>query len=174
MQDCLKSRDMFRLDACQMYSVKCMPEIPLIAWGQHGAHLGPTGPRWAACWPLELCYPGQSVWLFSLCNRSIANWILVALCHRRQIRISFHSTTIISDETSKTFIVNRLWSRVVSDINRCHHVAFLDSMSSLRCHACVMASQWQTMIIKARPPQTRTWTRTFKWIHFRSLKAWEG
>ena len=20
-------------------------------WGQHGAHLGPTGPRWAPCWP---------------------------------------------------------------------------------------------------------------------------
>ena len=26
--------------------------------GQHGAHLGPTGPRWAPCWPHELCYLG--------------------------------------------------------------------------------------------------------------------
>ena len=25
----------------------------------HGAHLGPTGPRWAPCWPHELCYLGQ-------------------------------------------------------------------------------------------------------------------
>ena len=24
--------------------------------GQHGAHLGPTGPRWAPCWPNESCY----------------------------------------------------------------------------------------------------------------------
>ena len=24
----------------------------------HGAHLGPTGPRWAPCWPHELCYVG--------------------------------------------------------------------------------------------------------------------
>ena len=24
--------------------------------GQHGAHLGPTGPRWAPCWPHKLCY----------------------------------------------------------------------------------------------------------------------
>ena len=24
----------------------------------HGAHLGPTGPRWA-CWPHELCYQGS-------------------------------------------------------------------------------------------------------------------
>ena len=33
---------------------------PLIArfWGQHGAHLGPTGPRWAPCWPHEPCYLG--------------------------------------------------------------------------------------------------------------------
>ena len=24
---------------------------------QHGAHLGPTVPRWGPCWPHELCYP---------------------------------------------------------------------------------------------------------------------
>ena len=29
-----------------------------IARCQHGAHLGPTGPRWAPCWPHELCYLG--------------------------------------------------------------------------------------------------------------------
>ena len=23
------------------------------SWGQHGAHLGPVGPRWAPCWPNE-------------------------------------------------------------------------------------------------------------------------
>ena len=28
------------------------------SWGQHGAHLGPTGPWWAPCWPHELCYLG--------------------------------------------------------------------------------------------------------------------
>ena len=28
------------------------------SWGQHGAHLEPTGPRWAPCWPHELCYLG--------------------------------------------------------------------------------------------------------------------
>ena len=25
---------------------------------QHGAHLGPTEPRWAPCWPHEPCYLG--------------------------------------------------------------------------------------------------------------------
>ena len=28
------------------------------SWGQHRADLGPTGPRWAPCWPHELCYLG--------------------------------------------------------------------------------------------------------------------
>ena len=28
------------------------------SWGQHGAHLGTTGPRWAQCWPHEHCYLG--------------------------------------------------------------------------------------------------------------------
>ena len=30
------------------------------SWGQNGAHLGPTGPRWAPCWPHELCYLGDT------------------------------------------------------------------------------------------------------------------
>ena len=28
------------------------------SWGQHGAHLGPTGPRWAPRLPHDLCYLG--------------------------------------------------------------------------------------------------------------------
>ena len=27
-----------------------------------GAHLGPTGPRWAPCWPHGLCYLGYFIW----------------------------------------------------------------------------------------------------------------
>ena len=34
-------------------------------WGQHGAHLGPTGPRWAPCWPHEICYLGEQLGLDS-------------------------------------------------------------------------------------------------------------
>ena len=30
------------------------------SWGQHGAHLEPRGPRWAPCWPHELCYQGNN------------------------------------------------------------------------------------------------------------------
>ena len=27
--------------------------------GQHGTHPGPTGPRWASCWPHEFCCLGS-------------------------------------------------------------------------------------------------------------------
>ena len=41
---------------------RCVPSCPWKqgSWGQHGGHLGPTGPRWAPCWPHELCYLGCS------------------------------------------------------------------------------------------------------------------
>ena len=31
------------------------------SWGQHVAHLGPVGPRWAPCWPHEPCYQCWSI-----------------------------------------------------------------------------------------------------------------
>ena len=31
------------------------------SWGQHGAHLGPVGLRWASCWPHEPCYQSQDL-----------------------------------------------------------------------------------------------------------------
>ena len=34
-----------------------MHQDPLLV-GQHGAHLGPIGPRWAPCWLHELSYLG--------------------------------------------------------------------------------------------------------------------
>ena len=37
----------------------------------HGAHLGPTGPRWAPCWPHELCYPGRFFFPFHQNKRNM-------------------------------------------------------------------------------------------------------
>ena len=34
--------------------------------GPTWAHLGPTGPRWAPCWPHELCYLGRLTSVFQL------------------------------------------------------------------------------------------------------------
>ena len=44
------------------------------SWGQLGAHPGPTGPRWAPCWPHEPCYLGTA-----LCRNtpSIYNQVLL-------------------------------------------------------------------------------------------------
>ena len=50
----------------------------------HGAHMGPTGPRWAPCWPHELCYLRRSGtrW-FECCQqiRLLAAIKLPVLCH---------------------------------------------------------------------------------------------
>ena len=42
------------------WPVTCSP-CQQSSWGQHGAHLGLTGPRWAPCWPHELCYLGRQL-----------------------------------------------------------------------------------------------------------------
>ena len=41
-----------------LLSVFIYTRISLIAnsWGQHGAHLGLVGPRWAPCWSHEFCH----------------------------------------------------------------------------------------------------------------------
>ena len=56
---------------CDFYVFSSFPlppsPLPLLHWlfpdsrvhgANMGAHLGPTGPRWAPCWPHELCYLG--------------------------------------------------------------------------------------------------------------------
>ena len=46
---------------CDVFCKGREDETPQIAklMGQHGAHLGPVGPRWAPCWPHEPCYQGH-------------------------------------------------------------------------------------------------------------------
>ena len=44
--------------------------------GQHGAHLGPVGPRWAPCWPHEPCYQGSMPLL-------LMSWLLVSTSHQQ-------------------------------------------------------------------------------------------
>ena len=45
----------FYRTCCLCISTKC----DYLIWkGQHGAFLGPTGPRWAPCWPHVLCFLG--------------------------------------------------------------------------------------------------------------------
>ena len=48
------------------------------SWGQHGAHLGPTGPKWAPCWPHEPCCKGYlSARLLLPPNFGFVHWLVV-------------------------------------------------------------------------------------------------
>ena len=47
---------------------KIKPPHSRVHWGQHGAHLGPTGLRWAPCWPHELCYLRCFMWHCTKCH----------------------------------------------------------------------------------------------------------
>ena len=38
--------------------------VSTVHGSQHGAHLGPAGPRWAPCWPREPCYLGHIYHVF--------------------------------------------------------------------------------------------------------------
>ena len=46
--------------------------------GQHGAHLGPVGLRWAQCWPREPCYQGTVVYIKkeTLMNDQLTDYLL--------------------------------------------------------------------------------------------------
>ena len=46
------------------------------SWGQHGAHLGRTGPRWAPCWHQETLLSGKVsiVWLVHCVGLESAYW----------------------------------------------------------------------------------------------------
>ena len=61
------------------------------SWGQHGVHLGPTGPRWAPCWPHESCYLGMYLrfWIhFSCANKIFQNnhWYLTRCCSTLSVK----------------------------------------------------------------------------------------
>ena len=52
------------------------PDSKVYVWGQHGAHLGPVGPRWAPCWSHEPCYLGCFFIanLNNLSNKQLGCW----------------------------------------------------------------------------------------------------
>ena len=46
------------LNVLKLGGINSTSQIAFSSWGQHGAHLGPVGPRWAPCWPHEPCHQG--------------------------------------------------------------------------------------------------------------------
>ena len=70
---------------------RCNP-YTLIArfMGPTWAHLGPTGPRWAPCWPHEPCYLGSSSWKIT------PSWLVHSIAH-----VTKHPVTMLLIGISK-------------------------------------------------------------------------
>ena len=60
------------------------------SWWQHGAHLGPTGPRLAPCWPHELCYLGWFACMLLSRSQIIANMFHKLPIQWNKYRIYYH------------------------------------------------------------------------------------
>ena len=62
-------------------SLTCIISLPSKqgSWGQHGAHLGPTGLRWAPRWAHQLCYLGE---FDTACRLPLPNTILCIIIDR--------------------------------------------------------------------------------------------
>ena len=59
------------------------------SWGQHGAHLWTTGPRWAPCWPHELCYLGNFFVCTSLADGLTLRCIDINKCSADQDLVKY-------------------------------------------------------------------------------------
>ena len=51
------------------------------SWGQHGIHLGPTGPRWVPYWPHEPCYQGCYTDIYSHPSQLLSMLIFLLLSY---------------------------------------------------------------------------------------------
>ena len=77
------------------------------SWGQHGAHLGPTGPRWTPYWPHKLCYLGIFLIAYTWENQnpcSITKQFRLGNSHNLLTMSSWSITPIYSD-----FMVNAFY-----------------------------------------------------------------
>ena len=66
-------------------AVSCIHPWEQGSRGQHGTHLGPTGPRWAPCWP-----HGLNIWDVL----SIAFWIISLTLGNHSIATVLFSNTV--------------------------------------------------------------------------------
>ena len=71
------------LDRFTLGVQRFLPSITLITrfMGPTWAHLGPIGPRWAPCWPHELCYLGRYCICFEIIQcADVMYFHLYAVC----------------------------------------------------------------------------------------------
>ena len=83
------------------------------SWGQHGAHLRPTRPRWAPCWPHELCYLGRYTELFLIYTVIHTSQLIQLDMKYPLINIDFHESLVLSRIKWKhKIIMMRNWIRL--------------------------------------------------------------
>ena len=96
--------------------------------GQHGAHLGPVGPRWAPCWPNEPCYQGTFHSIYGTPYNETRNHDPF-VCHPRMWQLSAHP--LCSYNVSGTYTSSSAPSWWLA-LNHCHHLDVLSVSINLR------------------------------------------
>ena len=118
---------------------------PLIArfMGPTWVHLGPTGPRWAPCWPHELCYLGLIWTQFPPLNtlrpipncRHLQTTLSNAFCWMKMndVRLIFHWSLILRAQINNIPALVEIMARCrPGDNPLCDAI-----MVSLQTHKCV-------------------------------------
>ena len=83
-------------------------------WGQNGAHLGPTGPRWAPCWPREPCHLGNKA---IICKIHIYSSLIHCYCKATLLRKCIFFVKSVGYDMSTLVYIIRLCCQPAS-----HHL----------------------------------------------------
>ena len=131
------------------------------SWGQHGAHLGPVGPRWALCWPHEPCYHG-CCWIFLTASwnkrlGSNVKWRVV--CVREVGIIRFRVTGFKNEIT--VILAFHVQTKVVVHIENYNLVFFIWIYSSGSGYTVISLYHWSILFTWA---QSKAPLRGFTWI----------
>ena len=104
------------------------------SWGQHGAHLGPVGPRWAPRWPHESCYQGS-------CGVSLAS----NLEKIDEVIKALHSVHC----NSMYVMPSKHYTLLIIPTNQCPPLYIWRTPLHCVCHACFITHYtWQKGFIK--------------------------
>ena len=127
----------------------------------HEANMGPTGPRWAQCWPCEPCYLGAH-WSYRVA-------FLIRLCKDPtrfhltfQHFVSFQHTSRLARQIIGNSIVYSTACPVLQETNAGHHRAFARGNrrwpvdSPLKRPALQKVFPWHDVIITHQ--QTQCWS----------------
>ena len=152
------------------------------SWGQHGAHLGQTGPRWAPCWPHEF-----AVWVnrhrrieefrIKIFVDSIEHFLVFRL--RKWIRIytticytSIFSTYVWKSFLQVSFMLHRTFDWFISlDWTHNLHCPFIPTVNFIAF--CLCKSSRKPFWCKIYTAMCHVWTNvaiTWLWCYTTNLQ----